>query len=68
MSNADRYVSTGDLPGVTAVAEVVQTAYERFRGIRDGAVSDVYPALSRVDPDSFGICGDDDRGPVRDLW
>ncbi|MEU4292650.1 glutaminase A [Kribbella sp. NPDC026596] len=56
MSTADRYISTGGLPEVAAVAELVQTAYERFRGIRDGAASDVYPALTRVDPDSFGIC------------
>src|SRR4051812_16865485 len=51
-----RYVSTGGLPDVAAVADLVQAAYERFRGVGDGVVSEVYPALSRVDPDSFGIC------------
>ncbi|HEY3560145.1 MAG TPA: glutaminase, partial [Kribbella sp.] len=52
----DRYVSTGDLPGVASVALLVEAAYERFHGIADGAVSDVYPALARVDPNTFGLC------------
>ena len=52
----DRYVSTGGLPSMTAVADVVQAAYERFRDVGDGAVSEVYPALASVDPDCFGIC------------
>jgi glutaminase len=53
---ADRYVSTGGLPDLAMVAELVQAAYERFRDVGDGVVSDVYPALARVDPDSFGVC------------
>ncbi|TDU83335.1 L-glutaminase [Kribbella voronezhensis] len=56
MANPDRYVSTGGLPEVTTVAELVQTAYKTFRDVGEGAVSDVYPALSRVDPDRFGVC------------
>lgn len=56
MPTADRYVSTGGLPVDTTVAELVQAAYERFRENGDGVVSDVYPALTRVDPDSFGVC------------
>ncbi|WP_328520367.1 glutaminase A [Kribbella sp. NBC_00359] len=56
MPNADRYVSTGGLPEVTTVAELVQAAYERFRGVGDGTVSDVYPALARVEPEAFGLC------------
>jgi len=56
MANADRYVSTGGLPEVTTVAELVQAAYDRYRAIGAGSVSDVYPALARADPETFGIC------------
>lgn len=52
----DRYVSTGGLPEPTTVSEVVQAAYERCRAVDSGSVSDVYPALTRVDPDAFGVC------------
>ncbi|HET6743350.1 MAG TPA: glutaminase A [Kribbella sp.] len=52
----DRYVSTGGLPIATRVQTLVQTAYERFVGVADGAVSDVYPVLQRADVDAFGIC------------
>jgi glutaminase len=56
MAAPDRYVSTGGLPAPVTTAELVQSAYERFRAVRDGTVSDVYPALARVDPASFGVC------------
>ena len=52
----DRYVSTGGLPGAGTVDRLVRAAYERFRDVADGAVSEVYPALAGVDPDAFGIC------------
>jgi glutaminase len=52
----DRYVSTGGLPGAVTVDRLVRTAYERFRGVSGGAVSEVYPALARVDPNAFGVC------------
>jgi glutaminase len=52
----DRYVSTGGLPGAGAVTRLVRTAYETFRDVADGAVSEVYPALARVDPNAFGLC------------
>ena len=52
----DRYVSTGGLPGTATVDRLVRTAYERFRDVADGAVSEVYPALARVDPEAFGVC------------
>lgn len=52
----DRYVSTGGLPGVPTVDRLVRTAYESFRDVADGAVSEVYPALAQVDPDAFGVC------------
>jgi glutaminase len=51
-----RYVSTGELPAAVTVTELVQAAYERFRAVDDGSVSDVYPALAEVDPESFGLC------------
>lgn len=51
-----RYVSTGELPAAVTVTELVRTAYERFRAVGDGSVSDVYPALAEVDPESFGLC------------
>ncbi len=51
-----RYVSTGDLPELTSVAEVVRVAYETFRESGGGTVSDVYPALAAAEPDSFGVC------------
>ena len=50
------YVSTGHLPPHGAVAELLRDAYEAFREHGDGAVSSVYPALSRADPDAFGLC------------
>jgi glutaminase len=52
----DRYVSTGGLPIAARVQTLVQTAYDRFVGVADGAVSDVYPVLQRADVDAFGIC------------
>ena len=51
-----RYVSTGSLPGRAAVDEILAEAYVRYGPDRTGAVSTVYPALSRVDPDGFGLC------------
>jgi glutaminase len=50
------YVSTGKLPPAELVQRLVEDAYERFRGNTAGASSDVYPALTRVSPDLFGIC------------
>jgi hypothetical protein len=34
----------------------VDEAHETYRGVRAGHVSDVYPARSRIDQKSFGIC------------
>jgi len=50
------YVSTGKLPQPELVQSLVNEAYERHRSNREGANSDVYPALTRVDPDLFGVC------------
>jgi glutaminase len=50
------YVSTGHLPSPDRVKKLVAEAYERFKTNRDGANSDVYPALARVPRNLFGIC------------
>ncbi|MFI5694587.1 glutaminase A [Kribbella sp. NPDC051586] len=54
--SASRYVSTGGLPDGSTVADLVRVTYERFHGVGGGAVSEVYPALAQVDPDTFGVC------------
>jgi glutaminase len=50
-----RFVSTGRLPSPDEVRALVDEAHERYRGITDGATSDVYPALRDAPPDRFGI-------------
>jgi glutaminase len=50
------YVSTGELPPAELARTLVSEAYERYRSTTDGVVSEVYPALARVQPDLFGIC------------
>ncbi len=50
------YVSTGDLPTPADVDALVAEAHARFGGVRDGEVSQVYPALARMPADLFGIC------------
>ncbi len=50
------HVSTGSLPPRERVQLLVDEAYERFRSVEEGRVSDVYPALARVPADLFGIC------------
>jgi glutaminase len=56
MGSTGRHVSTGQLPSADAVARVVDDAHHRFAAIDDGSVSDVYPALARVEPKLFGVC------------
>src|SRR3954453_10493324 len=56
MTRADApFVSTGALPQPAVVARLVDEAYRRFEPVREGALSDVYPALGLADPDRFGI-------------
>ncbi|MEV6298947.1 glutaminase A [Actinoplanes sp. NPDC051861] len=50
------YVSTGHLPSPEQVRKSVDEAYEKFRTNTEGERSSVYPALSRVPFDLFGIC------------
>lgn len=50
-----RFVSTGTLPTPDEVRRAVDDAHERFRTDAAGSLSDVYPALSGVDPYLFGL-------------
>lgn len=50
-----RYVSTGTLPDRASIADLLRAAHERFAGVTDGALSQVYPALAETDPGAFGI-------------
>jgi glutaminase len=50
------YVSTGRLPSPDVVRALVSEARERFGKNRDGRVSEVYPVLTNVPPDLFGLC------------
>ena len=54
--SASRYISTGGLPDPSTVDDLVGMTYELYRGVGEGTVSDVYPALARVDPNTFGVC------------
>jgi glutaminase len=49
-------VSTGSLPSPEQVHAVLEEAHARFAAITEGSVSQVYPALARMDPALFGIC------------
>ena len=60
----DAYVSTGALPPVEQVRALVAEAHQRFATIGQGQVSQVYPALARVDPALFGICVVDATGGI----
>ena len=60
----DTYVSTGALPPVEQVRALVAEAHERFATVGQGQVSQVYPALARVDPALFGICVVDATGGI----
>jgi glutaminase len=50
------YVSTGRLPSAQQVIRLVDEAYQIFQSNGAGETSNVYPALSQVAPDLFGIC------------
>jgi glutaminase len=56
------YVSTGQLPSPEQVRTSLDAAYHRYRTETTGERSRVYPALSRVPADLFGICAAGSRG------
>ncbi len=55
-TDSDGFVSTGNLPPADLARALVLEAYERYRSNDAGEVSAVYPALSRVARDLFGVC------------
>ena len=48
-------VSTGHLPDLELVRQLVSEAYEQYRGLDEGKVADYIPALARVPRDLFGV-------------
>jgi glutaminase len=48
-------VSTGELPQLEHVRDVVTGAYERYRSNDEGAVADYIPVLAQASADWFGI-------------
>jgi glutaminase len=48
-------ISTGELPDVDEVRQVVSEAYERYRTNDGGAVADYIPVLAQASPERFGI-------------
>ena len=48
-------VSTGALPDLKLVSEIIAEAHATFADDRSGAVADYIPALARVSPELFGI-------------
>jgi glutaminase len=61
------YVSTGLLPPEERVRVLVREAFERFRGVPEGELSRVYPALAEAPPDAFGISVVGSDGGVFDV-
>lgn len=49
-------VSTGHLPPVARVKDLIDTAYERYREVNEGQNASYYPALARVPGELFGLC------------
>jgi glutaminase len=66
-SVASEAVSTGRLPPAALVAQSAREAYERYRGLDEGAVADYIPALGRVSRDLFGFCIVDVNGAVHEI-
>jgi glutaminase len=50
------FVSTGELPIPETVTALVAEAHSRFKSNTDGENSQVYPALTRVPRELFGVC------------
>jgi len=47
-------VSTGELPTLEVVRDLLVEAYELYRSVDDGSVADYIPALANADPTLFG--------------
>jgi glutaminase len=63
LDGPEPFVSSGTLPTSDEVERLITSAWSTYRDVRGGALSQVYPALTRVDPDLFGIalCGTSGR-------
>jgi glutaminase len=48
-------VSTGHLPSVAMIEQLLAEAHERYRRVEDGTVADYIPALAAARPDLFAI-------------
>jgi glutaminase len=66
IGDVDQRASTGRLPGWGDVESLVQSAYERNRELKLGAVADYIPVLAKADPDLFGIAVVEVDGGVHD--
>ena len=64
MTPTTRFVSTGSLPDVVRVGNLVEDAHRRFRDNVEGSLSTVYPVLQRADPAHFGLCVASARGDM----
>ena len=49
------HVSTGRLPTPDEARAIIEAAYGRYRGVREGSVASYIPALASVSPDLFGV-------------
>lgn len=54
--DAYTFISTGRLPTPQQVTALVAEAHARYQGNSEGTVSQVYPALARMQADLFGVC------------
>jgi glutaminase len=48
-------VSTGELPGLEVVTDLLVEVFELYRPLEEGAVADYIPALANVDPSLFAV-------------
>lgn len=67
LADGTGFVSTGHLPEADAVQQAVDAAYTAAARNHDGALSDVYPAMERVDSDQFGVSLVGTSGAVYEL-
>jgi glutaminase len=61
------FVSTGHLPNIDAVSELLTKAHSLFADLDEGKVADYIPALAQTDPRLFGIAVVGCRGPITSI-
>ncbi len=57
-------VSTGRLPDMETIREVVEAAHRSYSAVHEGTVADYIPGLAQASPDLFGIAVAGVRGRV----